>query len=603
MKKIKTTLMTVKFMLIAFLAIFSTQNISAQNQAQGNESVSKEFKVCAFNVDGLPKSIDFLGQSIQVNPDGLGEEGAQAIGEYIAQSNVNFWALSEDFSYHHALVEKLSENFQIGSYRGAFTSENYNANISFDTDGLEFIAKSPFSFSQESWTKWNQANGKFSNGFDEMINKGYRHYVANLGDGVFVDFYIMHMDAETTEADNAARASQWEQLRDAILSNKSNHPIIVMGDTNSRYTRDDIKGLFINPINEAGNYEVKDAWIEKCKEGNYPALGDDALMVDGENGLGYEQGEIVDKVLYLSPKANGLTLSAVSFEVDKDFAKSDHKPVIVTLKVEGSTYAAAEANNWWSGEEAIGNGQEVYIYNVGAGTFISGEKAIVKNINNAYTWNMNGNSPYTFACNNDSKDRIHMQKSFLSWSTGIQKGSGASNLTLITGTTPQRGNAYKLSVTANKETRYFNVDGDSYTAAKTSGVFNDWLFISVAQKEAYQEYVNLFNNARDYSQKTLPEDLKAELDAVLEKTQKGSYSSYSIADESEKTDKALLEGIIAKIKTYLETPSGISNIQPANPANEAIAIYNTQGVRMNKMSKGINIIKMSDGTTKKVWVK
>lgn len=608
MKKIKSTMLMVKVLLIAFLTPFSITNITAQNNTQGKENVSKVFKVCAFNVDGLPQTINIWGNTIEINPDGLGEEGAKAIGDYIANSDINFWALSEDFSFHNSLVENLGEDFQTGTYRGSFTSDNYNGNISFDTDGLEFLAKSPCTFSQESWTKWNKANGKFGDGYDEMINKGYRHYVADLGDGVFVDFYIMHMDAETSEADNAARASQWEQLRDAILSNKSNRPIIVMGDTNSRYTRDNIKGLFIDPINEAGNYEVKDAWVENCKEGNYPVLGDEALMVDGENGLGYEQGEIVDKVLYLSPKKNGLYLSATSFFVDKDFDKSDHKPVIVTLKVEGTTFAAAEANNWWSGEEAEGNGQEVYIYNVGAGTFISGKEAKVKDIEEAYTWNMNGNSTYTFACNNDKKDRIQMKGSKnpfagASWSTSIKSGSGATDFTLIAGTTTNRGNAYKLSSTVNNDTRYFNVDGSNYTAAKTPSTYNDWLFISEKQKQVYKKYVSLFNSARDYTQEPLPEDLKAELGVVLEKTQNGSYKSYTTAENSEETDEALLEGIIIKIKAYKDTLTGIDTFKPAHSSSKVFAIYNTKGVRLSQMSKGINIVKMSDGSTKKVLVK
>lgn len=607
MKKIKSTMLMVKTLVIALLATFGIATISAQDNAQGKENVCKEFRVCAFNVDGLPQTISIFGNPIEINPDGLGEEGAKAIGEYIANSDVNFWALSEDFSFHNSLTENLGENFQVGTYRGSFTSDNYNANISFDTDGLEFISKLPYSFSQESWTKWNKANGKFSDGFDELINKGYRHYVADLGDGVFVDFYIMHMDAETTEADNAARASQWEQLRDAILSNNSNRPIIVMGDTNSRYTRDDIKGLFIDPIIEAGNYDVKDAWVENCKEGNYPTLGDDALMAEGENGLGYEQGEIVDKVLYLSPKKNGLSLSATSFFVDKDFDKSDHKPVIVTLKVEGSTFAAAEANSWWSGEEAVGNDQEVYIYNVGAETFISGKTATVKDINEAYTWNMNGNSPYTFACNNDSEDRIHMKGtkifSKVSWETSIKENSGASDLTLVDGTTTDRGNAYKLSATVNNDTRYFNVEDNNYTAAKTPSTYNDWLFISKEQKETYNKYVELFNTARNYIQETLPENLKADLDAVLEKTQNGSYTSYTKAEAPEKTDEELLVDIINKIKAYKETLTGINTFKPAHSSSKTIAIYNTNGIRMSQMSKGINIIKMNDGSIKKVLVK
>ena len=163
-----------------------------------------------------------------------------------------------------------------------------------------------------------------------MIRKGYRHYHANLGDDIEIDFYIMHMDADTDDKDNEARADQWKQLYNAIVANTNGSPIIVMGDTNCRYTRDDIRGLFIDPINQAGKYEVKDAWIEHCKNGIYPTLGSDALMVDQ---LGYKEGEIVDKVLYLNPTDGDCHIKALNFNVDSEFTVSDHRPVIVTMEV------------------------------------------------------------------------------------------------------------------------------------------------------------------------------------------------------------------------------------------------------------------------------
>lgn len=308
------------------------QEVTLDNEAEGNKTVSKVFKVCPFNVDGLPQKFGW----ISVNPDGKGAEGAKAIGQYIAQSDVDFWGLSEDFNYHNDLANELDTvvNFQIGKYRGGINLHNFKLNARFDTDGLNFICKKPYSFSNQSWTKWNKSYGWADHGNDEMITKGYRYYLANLGDGIFVDFYIMHMDADTGEKDNAARASQMEQLRNAILANNSNRPVIVMGDTNCRYTRDNLLGLFINPIEEAGNYEVKDAWVELCKEGTYPTLGADPLMV-GE--LGYLQGEVVDKVIYLNPKKGDTHLSALHFNVDTEMSESDHKPVIATMEVKKET--------------------------------------------------------------------------------------------------------------------------------------------------------------------------------------------------------------------------------------------------------------------------
>lgn len=595
-KNLQSMVKGIMLTIISWFAI-STAVLAQTSQPQGGKNVSKTFKVCPFNVDGLPPTINIAGIiNITINPDGLGEEGAAAIGQYIANSGIDFLALSEDFNFHQSLVDNLGSDYSVATYRGGINMDNFDlGKRNFKTDGLEFLTKQPYAFTQESWTSWNKTYGYTSNGSDELIKKGYRYYVVDLGDGAFVDFYIMHMDADTDPQDNEARASQWEQLRDAILANHNNRPVIVMGDTNSRYTRDDILGLFTNPIEEAGDYEVKDAWVKHCKSGVYPKLGSDPLMV---GDLGYLQGEVVDKVLYLNPKKDGLTINSLAFNVDYDFDKSDHKPIIVTMRVEGSTYAPAEANNWWRGEELQGNGQPVYIYNVGAGTFIAGKTATIKNIDDAYIWNINGNDPYTFACTNETEDRIQMKKIGLSWSTSIKEGSGASNFTVITSTTTtDRGNAYKLSVKSGSDTRYFNVDGESYTAAKTASPYNDWLFISEVQKKAYSSYKELFNKAKDYQKYNVTEELKNELTTALTDAENGSYESY--AEDTKNMQKAI-DDIDAYLK-YVAT--GIDNTASVSKTAKIISIYGTNGVRRSNLAKGINIVKMSDGTTRKVVMK
>ena len=591
MTTIKNLLSMAKGLLLSSIACLAFSiTISAQGtQPEAGRYISKTFKVCPFNVDGLPKTISILGFTININNDGLEEEGAIAIGKYIANSNIDVFALSEDFNFHPSLAAQINDDYTFGTYRGGISTSNLSG-TKVNTDGLEFLAKAPFSFAEETCTLWNKTYGYTTNGSDELIKKGYRYYVVDLGGGAFVDFYILHMDAETDPKDNEARASQWEQLRDDILSKSTNRPVIVMGDTNSRYTRDDILGLFINPIEAAGNYEVKDAWIEHCKNGKYPTLGDDALMV---GQLGYREGEVVDKVLYLNPKKDGLAISSLAFDVDADFTMSDHKPIIVTMKVEGSTYAPATANEWWRGEKLKGNGQAVYIYNVGAGTFIAGKEATIKDINSAYIWNINGNSSYTFACTNDTEDRIYMTKG-IKWSAGLKDGKGASDFNVIPSTTStSRGNTYKLSVTTRGDTRYFNVDGKSYSAASTLSTFNDWLFISENQKEAYAGYQDLFNKARDCQKYTLSESLREKLTTTLDDTEAGTYDTYT-------TDMENLRKIIADIEAYIkETPTGISS-SPIVGRQGFTAIYDINGVRRNTLVKGINIVKMSNGEIRKI---
>lgn len=594
MTTIKNLLAMAKGLLLAFIAstIFSI-TISAQGtQPEAGRYISKTFKVCPFNVDGLPKTISILGFNININNDGLEEEGAIAIGKYIVNSNIDVFALSEDFNFHPSLAAQINDEYTFGTYRGGISTSNLSG-TKVNTDGLEFLAKAPFSFSEETCTPWNKTYGYTTNGSDELIKKGYRYYVVDLGGGAYVDFYILHMDAETDPKDNEARASQWEQLRDDILSKSTNRPVIVMGDTNSRYTRDDILGLFINPIEATGYYEVKDAWIDHCKNGKYPNLGDEALMVDK---LGYREGEVVDKVLYLNPKKNGLNIQSLDFDVDAAFDKSDHKPIIVTMKVEGSTYAPAKANNWWRGETLKGGGQPVYIYNAGAETFISGKEPTIKDINSAYIWQINGSGSYTFACYNDTQDRINMSKS-LRWTASIKEKSGASTFNVIPSTTTtSRGNTYKLSVTSGKDTRYFNVDGKSYSPASTPSNMNDWLFISEPQKKAYTYYQELFNKARDYQKYTLSESLREKLTNTLNATEAGSYDTYTADIEN-------LHKVIADIDTYLkDTPTGI-NCSSFASRQGYTAIYDINGVRHNTLSKGINIVKMVNGEIRKIIIR
>ena len=47
-----------------------------------------------------------------------------------------------------------------------------------------------------------------------------------------MDVYILHMDADSADEDNAARASQIDQLMAAVEANDNGNPVIIMGDTN-----------------------------------------------------------------------------------------------------------------------------------------------------------------------------------------------------------------------------------------------------------------------------------------------------------------------------------------------------------------------------------
>lgn len=264
------------------------------------------------------------------------------------------------------------------------------------------------------------------------------------------------------------------------------------------------------------------------------------------------------------------------------------------------TFAPVKVGDWVKGEEVTGNGQEVYIYNVGAGTFISVKSATETDITKALVWTIGGNSNYTFT---SGKYKLYMAYS-LGWITDISP-LFTTNFTLTDNTTSNNSTSYKLSnsakVLGKTQTRYFNVDGNKYTAAESKSAYNDWLFISPAQKDAYVEYTKSFNDLDGYlkNEKVVKETTL--LDKIKEVLAQVSSANHSFDTyEGDNGDKVTLANIIKEVEDFLNTTTGIETIKPANGKAETAAIYDVNGVRQNSLSKGINIVKMSDGTVKKV---
>lgn len=261
------------------------------------------------------------------------------------------------------------------------------------------------------------------------------------------------------------------------------------------------------------------------------------------------------------------------------------------------TFAPVKVGDWVKGEEVTGNGQKMYIYNVGAGTFISGKSATETDITKALVWTIGGNSNYTFTSGNY---KLYMAYSF-GWITDISSVF-TTNFTLTDNTTSNNSTSYKLSNSAKvwgkTQTRYFNVDGNKYTAAESKSAYNDWLFISPAQKDAYVEYTKSFNDLDGYlkNEKVVKETTL--LDKIKEVLAQVSSANHSF--DTYEGDKVTLANIIKEVEDFLNTTTGIETIKPANGNAETAAIYDVNGVRQNSLSKGINIVKMSDGTVKKV---
>lgn len=263
-------------------------------------------------------------------------------------------------------------------------------------------------------------------------------------------------------------------------------------------------------------------------------------------------------------------------------------------EADNTTYAPAEANNWWRGEEVTGEEQQVYVYNVGAGIFVTTDDTpSEKNIDKAALWTLSKNQ---FSCGD-----YHINLwSFLGWGATWHAAVNtdvATTYDMIAGSTTNRGFSYKLSKTDGLTTRYFNVDNNKYSHAKKQSEYNDFLFISPEQKEAYSTYSALYKEASELtSNEKISAGLLSQLKEILTSTAAANYDTYS-------ANKTTLQNIIDTVKTYLNsTPTGIDNINATSSAKTE-AIFSVNGARNAQLNKGLNIVKMSDGSIKKIMVK
>jgi hypothetical protein len=139
--------------------------------------------------------------------------------------------------------------------------------------------------------------------------------------------------------DRAARLSQWQQLKDDVLEHLDTRPIIVVGDMNSYYCRDQIKAKFIDAIADSGKGTASDVWVELEKGGKYPAPVDGIVACEDDANM-LENGEVLDKIIYINP-STGTKIKPVSFVYDTEGYKhdgkplGDHYPVAATFEVTG----------------------------------------------------------------------------------------------------------------------------------------------------------------------------------------------------------------------------------------------------------------------------
>ena len=275
---------------------------------------------------------------------------------------------------------------------------------------------------------------------------------------------------------------------------------------------------------------------------------------------------------------------------------------------ENETFAPAAESSWLQPVELVGNGQKAYIFNVATETYITGKTATVKNIKDADVWTIDGDETRSFTCDNETKDYLFLGYIYIfpvhQWHAEVSSNDKrtATDFTIEEGSTK---NSYKLTkykkITLNgSQTAYFSVSGDKYVASLEPSINNDWYFISTEQKDVYAKYTSLFTEAANLLKNEKLNGQESVLGAIktaLQETAKGTF-------ETSNADINKLKAAIADAKKAIEDiTNGISNTSDNLKNAEITSIYSANGTRKAQLTKGINIVKMSNGTVKKILVK
>jgi endonuclease/exonuclease/phosphatase family metal-dependent hydrolase len=267
---------------------------------------SGTFNVLTYNVAGLPEILSSASTDR--------ESSTTTIGQRL--SSYDIVHVQEDFNYHAYLYAADAHPYRTPTSGGAGIGSGLNSlsNFAYDEDDFER-------------TRWNSC--QYDSG-DCLTPKGFTFMRVRLAEGVYVDMYNAHTNAGVNDGDEASRADNLNQLTAFISTHSAGNAVIVMGDTNTRYTR------AADTIAEfASANGLTDAWVKLIRGGVAPAKGSDTLSCD--TSAITNTCEVVDKILYRSSKF--ITLDATYYnnehakflEDSSGLMLSDHDPITVSF--------------------------------------------------------------------------------------------------------------------------------------------------------------------------------------------------------------------------------------------------------------------------------
>ena len=263
-----------------------------------------DIRVICYNVAGLPEALS------SSSPETYTSQISPLLNEF------DVVHLQEDFCYNDSIM-LFNEHPYKTDHLGCVP----------DGDGLFGLSKYPISNVDRH--AWEDCTGA-----DCFTPKGFYYSQIEVFEGVKVDFYNVHCNAGGSQESLAARRGNLNQLCTYIVENSEGKPVIIMGDFNSRYTRE---GDTIFALQQLGFHDL---WIDLVRKGDVPPLSPDKLKDCDPDRIGFNC-ELVDKVFYRS--SADLNITPNSFRVDDErfyyqnndtLDLSDHWPLFADFRLE-----------------------------------------------------------------------------------------------------------------------------------------------------------------------------------------------------------------------------------------------------------------------------
>jgi hypothetical protein len=260
------------------------------------KAASGSFSTLSYNIAGIP--FEYSGANATLH--------TPIISCYIRPFGIV--NVEEDFNWHADLYNDCDNHL----YR---TPTSGGIGIG---DGLNTLSNFPFDdLDRVTWTDRADA--------DALTPKGFSMVRVRLQEGVYVDVYNLHAQAGTSSTDLTDSSSDVAQMLGYIESNSAGNAIMVIGDSNTRYTRAG------QNMWEFLHHGFTDVWIQDIRNGSVPLIGNPLLC--GAVATASPTCEVTDKVLF---RNNGVLSLQASQYVDRQDAVdgsgvqlSDHHPIEV----------------------------------------------------------------------------------------------------------------------------------------------------------------------------------------------------------------------------------------------------------------------------------